>query len=616
MIMSMLAGFVGVMAVVLNPTFDFTGFLTRATIDTSAYKTVTLTSIPLTNPEVINPFRGFYKWRGAEIIPEAGPAKDAYQRYNWRDLEPTKDQYNFSLIDSDISKAHSEGRKFAFRVRDLVVPNASPYAVPDYIISERLAWSFGTTYVPDWANPSYQARVQKLLSALGQKYNGDPRIAWVDIGMFGQYGEWAIYSVDYSKAPSGVRVPNDLERRTIIDAHVQAFSKTQLVMIAKTLPYDAAAYPKDPVAYALTHAGAQIPMGWRVDCLGSPGYFDFNTNPKYAQAWAVMQDRWKTAPVITELCASGIDPTTALTQVKDLHVSLVGNGNIANWSSLSESLKTGYLNVGKAAGYRLELKTVKYPGALSPGNAFLFESLWINTGSAPTYEPWKVIYQLRNAVNGSVAWEGTSALNLKTLLANSSLTTSDTFTLPQDVLLGEYLLSVKIIDPQGSRPPLQLAITATKTSDGAYLLTPITISATTPGSDPVASPSVSPVASATPVTSPVSSPVANPSPSPVTTANAAPIIVTSKLSTARAGQAYSEVVEARDDNQNDSLSMSLLGAPASFSLKDCVQDINRNKKRIVCILTGTAESADSLIQLTVTDSQGATGTRSLKLGVR
>ncbi len=548
------------------------------------------------------------------MITNAAPAKDAYQRYNWRDLEPTKDQYNFTNLEADMSKAQAEGRTFAFRVRDLVAPNASPYAVPDYIVSEGLAWSYGSTYVPDWANPNYQARVKKLFTALGQKYNGDPRIAWIDIGMFGQYGEWAIYSVDYSKAPLSYRIPNDLERRSIIDAQVQAFSKTQLVMIAKALPYDAAAYPQDPVAYALNHPAAQMPIGWRVDCLGQPGYFDFNTNSKYAAAWNAMKDRWKTAPVVTEFCASGIDPTTALTQVRDFHVSLVGNGNISNWSSLSEATKNSYINVGKTAGYRLELKTLKYPGQLSPGNSFLFEALWINTGSAPVYQPWKIIYQLRNSANGSIAWESSSQLDLKTLMANSSTTISDTFTLPSDIPLGDHLLTVKVIDPQGGRAPLQLETTAVKTTDGGYTLATITLATTQATTVPQPLPSVTPTVTA----SPVSSPTLNPAPSPTTTSslNTAPTIVTGRLSTARAGQAYSEVIEGRDDNLNDTLIMSMLGAPAGFTLNECVQDINKGRKRIRCTLAGTAESTESTIEFTVTDSQGAVGTRAFKFNVR
>ncbi len=608
-LIAMLVGLVGVAAVIGNRNFDFTGFLTKATIDTSSYKTATFDSIPLTNPELNNPLRGFYKWRGGELISDVVPAKDAYQRYNWRDLEPTKDQFTFTLLEADISKAAAEGRKFSFRVRDLVAPNTSPYAVPDYIVAEGLAWPNGSTYVPDWANPNYQARVKKLFVALGQKYNGDPRIAWVDIGMFGQYGEWAVYSVDYSKAPSGVRIPNDLERRTIIDAHVMAFPNTQLVMMAKSLPYDAAAYPKDPVVYALNHPSAKVPVGWRVDCLGSPGYFDFNTNGKYAQAWAVMQDRWKTAPVVTEFCASGIDPTTALNQVKDFHVSLVGNGNIANWSSLSDSVKAGYIAAGKAAGYRFELKTLKYPGQLSPGNSFLLETLWVNTGSAPTYEPWKVVYQLKDATNGSVTWEGSSAFNVKTIMSNSSATTSDTFTLPTEIPVGTYTLTIKIIDPLGKRPPLQLASVIPKTADGGYSLAPIILAPASASTEPL------PSSTATPVASPVSSPVSSPVASPVTSSNATPTITTGKLSSARAGQAYSELVEGRDDNADDTLTMTMSGAPAGMSLTNCTQDVSRNRKRIICTLTGTT-SGDSAIQFTVTDSKGASSTRTLTLNVR
>jgi hypothetical protein len=44
--------------------------------------------------------------------------------------------------------------------------------------------------VPDLSDPTFIAYAQKLLNALGARYDGNPNLAFVDIGMVGSWGEW------------------------------------------------------------------------------------------------------------------------------------------------------------------------------------------------------------------------------------------------------------------------------------------------------------------------------------------------------------------------------------------------------------------------------------------
>ena len=94
--------------------------------------------------------------------------------------------------------------------------------------------------------------------------------------------------------------------------------------------------------------------------------------------------------------------------------------------------------------------------------------LWQNIGTAPTYERWNVMFELRDS-SGAVAWSGKSSHELKLFQpSSSSSAVVDTFSLPES-LSGRYSLHLVVRDPNGYRKPLPLAIRGVQ-SDGSYLL--------------------------------------------------------------------------------------------------------------------------------------------------
>src|SRR5829696_6097844 len=97
--------------------------------------TVTPTAIPIADTEIGNPMRGFYRWYGGEPIPQPRPAYDHYARYGWRQLEPSRDQYDFSALEAALQEANNSGAKFSFRVMS-VNEFSSPVEIPDYLKQE------------------------------------------------------------------------------------------------------------------------------------------------------------------------------------------------------------------------------------------------------------------------------------------------------------------------------------------------------------------------------------------------------------------------------------------------------------------------------------------------
>ena len=420
-------------------------------------------------PEIVNPMRGLYRWMGQEYALQPTPSLDAYNRYTWRDLEPTQGDYSFAKLEADIAKAAREGRKYSFRVRTVVATKGS--AIPDYAMTGAGWWAdynkdnARDTYIPDWNDPAFLERLDTFMEALGKRYNNDPRVAFLDIGLFGNWGEWHMSGFSYPSS-SGAQRATTTTRYRLVDMHIDAFPSTPLVMMTDD-------------AEALVYAMKRSPrIGWRRDSLGwNTGHF--GKVERDPVRWNAVKDRWKTALVVSEFCNPRYqnDPEVfeqALIEVERYHVSLVSNANTIKWSELSAAGKEAFVRLGKTAGYRLVLDELVLPGTILAGSTFDITTRWENTGVAPVYEPWQVAVQLRKAGSDEVAWETTSGIELTTVLPGNVSEQSDRVTVPGNLGQGAYDVVVVVQDPRQTRAPLALAL-ADVQPDGSYRLGSVSV---------------------------------------------------------------------------------------------------------------------------------------------
>ena len=91
---------------------------------------------------------------------------------------------------------------------------------------ELIAEYEGTAFpIADMDDPITLQRHLDFIKRLGERYDGHPDIAHVDIGSIGWWGEWHLSGSQKNKMPS-------LENRTkVIDAYLAAFKKTPLLML-------------------------------------------------------------------------------------------------------------------------------------------------------------------------------------------------------------------------------------------------------------------------------------------------------------------------------------------------------------------------------------------------
>ena len=79
----------------------------------------------------------------------------------------------------------------------------------------------GPGRAPDWNDPDFATQAVQLVAALADRYDGDPRITAVQVGLLGLWGEW-------HQSGCEALAPGDAVKLAVRDAYVQQFAQTPL----------------------------------------------------------------------------------------------------------------------------------------------------------------------------------------------------------------------------------------------------------------------------------------------------------------------------------------------------------------------------------------------------
>jgi len=414
------------------------------------------------NDTLLNPGRGFATTHqfnenlGDRRHPKCTVAQF---RWYWDELEPEEGKVNFRMIDSVLARAQANGQKLNFRV----MCQNGKMRVPRWV---RDSGAKGEPYADDKKNwqphydhPVFLEKHERLIRALGERYDGHPDIDHIDIGSVGRWGEW-------HTGGTGMDMPGDEVRRKIIDMYLASFRKTPLIMLIGG---------GSGLAYAVANG-----TGWRADCLGDMGGFNDKWNHMkdfYQQALdeAGANEAWTHAPVVFETCWTiqfwfdkGWDIDYILSEALRWHVSVLNNGSEA----IPEAWWPKVVEFEKKMGYRFVLKKLVHPAKLRRGGTFFCQMEWENKGVAPCYLRHPLAFEFRNTKKGVSRVVETGADITKWLPGLRNI--QESITVPSDLPAGEYDLGLAMRDPTSGQPRIRLAIEG-RAEDGWYRLSRVKI---------------------------------------------------------------------------------------------------------------------------------------------
>lgn len=317
--------------------------------------------------------------------------------------------------------------------------------------------------------PTFQDRVKALVAKAGEAWDNDPRVAYVEMGIIGEWGE------QHDPNISTYWLPHDEP------AHVA--NRTYIPGMEKTLGdafKSAFKNKKVMVRYAYEFKDYEFGIYW--DSWSQP-----EEKVRGYEEMKKLGDRWKTQPIggeitwnwgglsrfnsFEQVVADPATRTEVIEQIRNLHNNHLGGITWANFDNTEFKVNAELLQ--KSMGYNYVLSDFTYPGRIEKNKPFKVSFKVVNNGSSPFYYNWPVEIALLNKRTKKKVWgkvldgvnisewmpgDNWDKATSKYLSAPPVYQIEKEITLDTDLPEQEYVIAVSVLDPAGMEPSLRFAI--------------------------------------------------------------------------------------------------------------------------------------------------------------
>jgi hypothetical protein len=317
-----------------------------------------------------------------------------YLRLPWSFIEPEEGVFTWSIVDTPAQRWIDKGKQVAFRFScsESWLRYATPKWVEEagakgYNFSPGELRKDGAYWEPDYGDPIFLDKLDQLLAVAASRYDGNPNVAFIDIGSLGVWGEGHTFSSTRLKYPSSVL-------KTHIDLHTKHFKRTLLAVND-----DFSLHGDDTLIDYAFKAGLTL----RDDSIlvQAPPHHYYHAD--FAQLF------WPKLPVILENEHYGAsrdkgiwgDGSKYLEAVEEYHASYVS----IHWWPREFMTEQAELiqKINRRLGYRLQLKEISWPAETTINAAFTVSMKWGNAGVAPCYPGGYVALTLKDQEGGIVS---------------------------------------------------------------------------------------------------------------------------------------------------------------------------------------------------------------------
>jgi hypothetical protein len=351
-----------------------------------------------------NPLKGFVPYLGDR---STFPHSMEWDYTRLSDVMTGPNEFSWESFEAKLRAAAARGHQFYARFY-LEWPGRRT-GVPQYLIEDGLTlrrWTNTNTqpfppavdFTPDYEDPRLRQALTNFIHAFGARYDGDPRLGFVGLGLLGTWGEWHNH-------PNNQWLASKTVQREVLDSYQAAFRKTRLVARYPAGPNDPTyadnshrpiGYHDDSFAWATVHTG-ESRTSW---------FFE----SRLRRAGAL--DKWRSQPIGGEVRPEVWDclfdePSCAppgqefLRCVRTVHASWLSNEGVFR-NTLPPASRERALHAARFLGY--ELFVAEAVSHVSRTGEELMIMLSVtNTGVAPFYYPWPVELGAYNAEQRLVA---------------------------------------------------------------------------------------------------------------------------------------------------------------------------------------------------------------------
>ena len=334
-----------------------------------------------------------------------------YLRLPWSFLEPQEGVFDWSVVDTPAQRWIAKGKKVAFRIT--CSESWMRYATPQWVEQAGAkGHSFtvgkgvdpeGPFWEPVYDDPIFLAKLETFLSVFSRRYDGNPNVAFIDVGSYGVWGEGHCWASTRLNVDDAVKLQH-------IALYLKYFQRTLLAVSDDFVGPDQQITQHEITDYMLAHG---VTLRDDSICVQPPPRSWYHA--ELAGAF------WPKLPVVLEHEHYGPsvnrkawdDGRLLARAVEQYHASYM---SIHWWPhEFLEKNRTTIEQINLRLGYRLQLREISWPRRVDLGSPFSVRLTWANAGVAPCYPGGYAALTLKDKKGGIVSVHVLDRLNMRVL---------------------------------------------------------------------------------------------------------------------------------------------------------------------------------------------------------
>jgi hypothetical protein len=409
----------------------------------------------------LNPLKGFVPYTEQANNPgnlSDFPFSMEFFYFPLKSVMQNINQFNWTSVEDALNKIKSRNNHATFRFY-LDYPGTDP-GTPQFLIDAGVPMrdydvfdNNNKSKAPDWNNAILMDALVNFINAFGEKYDGDTRIAYLTLGLYGFWGEWHTWPYDKDGNTNINWEMTEANKIRLLNTFKNAFKKTLLHLRTSTAVSDKAlvqnfGFHDDSYCYqtlpnSAFHFVSQLQRSgtteqWKQKPMG--GEMRPEIWPTVFNSW---DNRENNAQSIVE-CNGFVHPTWMM------YAWIYNKSN-----NPTATHKANALRQQKLMGYELYISKVRIADSV---NNTLAVSMGVqNKGLAPLYYNWGAeLFAFDITSKKLIKKLGDINMNWPQILPDNNSYKRNTV-ITADIPKGDYQLLLRVKNPLTDARPLRFA---------------------------------------------------------------------------------------------------------------------------------------------------------------